>query len=146
MANKPLWFTFKVYLSFLSQQVSVCFESTFWLLVAQASNTERQVLGKRKDSFTEEASSPREKVDSCSQRTSSPLLIRGWELLEGNIRGAQWNLQGYVYTPAHSGLTVFLKLVMQWSDRHHLNCFQYTYSSVPRFQCLFPFPWVQLSV
>ena len=29
-------------------------------------------------------------------------------------------------------LTVILKLVMWWSDQRHLDCFKYSYSSVPR--------------
>ena len=87
MANKPLWSTRKVYLSFLSQQVSVCFESMFWLLVAQEYNTERQVLRKRKQLFRGSQQSQRE-GGLMSQRTNSFLLIRGWELLKGKIRGA----------------------------------------------------------
>lgn len=45
------------------------------LLVAQESNTERQVWGKWKDSFIEEAINPREKGDSCP-KPNSPLLMR----------------------------------------------------------------------
>lgn len=33
---------------------------------------------------------------------------------------------------SQSAPTVILKLVMQWSAQHHLDCFKYTQSSVPR--------------
>lgn len=75
---------------------SICYWTQVQLFIAQEPNTKRQVLGKRKDTFIEEASNPGEKVDSCPKEPIPPLLIRGWELLKGNIRGAQWNLQGYV--------------------------------------------------
>ena len=42
-----------------------CYLTQVWLLVAQEYNTERQVVGKRQDSFVEEASNPGMKVDSC---------------------------------------------------------------------------------
>ena len=49
-----------------------CFWTQVWLLVTQESNTERQVLGKRKDSFIEEARNPREKVGSCPKELTPP--------------------------------------------------------------------------
>ena len=36
---------------------------------------------------------------------------------------------------AQSALTVMLKLEMQWSDQHHLDCFKYSSSSVPGLVC-----------
>ena len=42
-----------------------CYQTQVQLLAVQESNTERQVLGKRKDSFIEETGNPGEKVDSC---------------------------------------------------------------------------------
>lgn len=41
------------------------------LLVAQESGTERHVVGKRRDSFIEEAGNPGEKVDSCPKAPTS---------------------------------------------------------------------------
>lgn len=46
------------------------------------------MLGKRKDIFIEEASSPGEKVDSCPQ-TDFPLSIREQEISKGSFRGTQ---------------------------------------------------------
>ena len=41
------------------------YQTQVQLFVAQEINIERQVLGKRKDSFLEEASNSEKKVDSC---------------------------------------------------------------------------------
>ena len=49
-----------------------CSWTQVWLLVIQESNTERQVLGKRKDSFIEEAHNPGEKVGSCPKELTPP--------------------------------------------------------------------------
>ena len=36
---------------------------------------------------------------------------------------------------AQSAVTVILKLVMQWSDQCHLDCFKYSYALVPGSVC-----------
>ena len=43
------------------------YQAQVQLCVAQEINIERHVLGKRKDSFLEEASNPGKKVDSCPE-------------------------------------------------------------------------------
>ena len=55
-----------------------------------------------------------------SQRTNSPLSIRGQELLKGTFRGAQAGVGGATCRTAQSALTVILKLVMLWSDQCYL--------------------------
>ena len=34
--------------------------------------------------------------------------------------------EGAIGRNSRSALTVILKLVMQWSDEHHLDCFKYS--------------------
>lgn len=49
----------------LGKSASYCYQTWVQLLVTQESDTERQVLSKRKESFTEEAGNPGYKVDLC---------------------------------------------------------------------------------
>ena len=62
-----------------------CYLTQVGLLIAQESNTERQILGKRKDSFIEKAGNPREKADSCP-RDSSPHCNQGATVFKGGIQ------------------------------------------------------------
>ena len=75
------------------------------------------MLGKRKDIFIEEASSPGEKVDSCPQ-TDFPLLIREQEISKGSFRGTQ--VEEWLQAEQQSAPTVILKLIMRSSDQGHL--------------------------
>ena len=49
----------------LGKSASYCYQAWVQLLVTQESNTKRRVLGKRKESFTEDAGIPGYKVDLC---------------------------------------------------------------------------------
>ena len=58
-------------MTFILLSNSYCYQTQVQLLAAQESNTERQVLGKRKDGFTEEAGNPGEMVDSRPKEPAS---------------------------------------------------------------------------
>lgn len=62
-----------------------CYLTQVWLLITQESNTERQILGKRKDNFIEKAGNPREKVDSCPKE-SSPHWNQRARVFKGEIQ------------------------------------------------------------
>ena len=53
------------------------------------------MLGKRKDTFTGEASNPGEKVDSYLKEPT-PLVHQEEELLKGNFKGAQAGVGVYM--------------------------------------------------
>ena len=52
-------------------------ELNIWLPITQESNTERQVLCKRKESFSKEAGNPGEKADSHSKESIPHCQWRG---------------------------------------------------------------------
>ena len=65
---------------------SICYWAQVQLFIAQEPNTKRQVLGKRKDTFTEEASNPGEKVDSCPKEPT-PSCPPGGRVFKGKFQG-----------------------------------------------------------
>ena len=58
------------------------------LLVTQESNVERQVSGKRKENFMEEAGSPGEKVGSCPKEPTPPCWSVG-RAFKGEVQGCR---------------------------------------------------------
>ena len=83
------------------------------MLVAQESNTERQVLDRRKDNFIEKRDNPGEKVDLCSKETT-PHCQQGTrdskEVFQGCVGGGRWLFVEIV----QSALIVILKLVITY--------------------------------
>ena len=64
---------------------------------------------------------PGGKEDSCPKAGSPPLTIGGKSFYRRRERAET----------AQAALTGILKLVMQWSDQWHLDCFKYSESLVP---------------
>ena len=62
-----------------------CCWTQVWLPVTQESNTEREVLGKRKERFIEDVSNPGKKVHSCPKEPTPPVLF--WDYLGKRRRG-----------------------------------------------------------
>ena len=86
--------------------------------MAQESNTERQVLAERKDSFTGEASYPVEKLDARPQEPTSHCGSGGKGFLKGGFQGCGGRGGGCVRS-------IILKLVVQLPDQHHPDRFGY---------------------
>ena len=63
-----------------------------------------------------------EKADSCP-KAKSPPANQGARAFKGEFQG--W-LEWVTCRTAQSALTIILKLVMQWSDQCHLDCFKYS--------------------
>ena len=81
------------------------------MLVAQESNTERQVLDRRKDNFIEKGDNPGEKVDLCSKETTPHCQQRTRdfkEVFQGCV-GGERRLHAET---SQSALTIILKLVI----------------------------------
>ena len=105
------------------------FRTQVWQLAARKLTFKRQVLVAKENLLYSGGQQPGEKVDSCP-KAYSPLLIRRQELLKGSFRGAlrRW---GATCRAARSAPTVILKLVMRWSDQHHLDCSKCNEPSIP---------------
>ena len=54
---------------------------------------------------------------------------------KGAFQGWIGGRRGLYAETALSALTVILNSVIQWSDQHHLDCFEYSQSLVPRSIC-----------
>ena len=79
-------------------------------------------LVERKFCFILEASNwGGERMDLCPKATSPPLTISVQDLLKGSFRGV-WMEGGLHAETAQLALTLTLKLVMRWSEQHHLDC------------------------
>ena len=59
-------------------------------------------------------------------KSQLPLLSRGQELLKWSFSGLYRQRKGAMYRTVQSALTVILKLVMQYSDQHNVDCFKYS--------------------
>ena len=81
------------------------------MLVAQESNTERQVLDRRKDNFIEKGDNPGEKVDSCPKETT-PHCQQGTRDFKEVFPGCVGRERRLHAEAAQSALTVVLKLVI----------------------------------
>ena len=93
------------------------------MLVAQESDTERQELGKRKDSFIEEPAMLGRR-QSHVPKNQLPLVGQGQELLKGSFKG-MWgggSVQNSTGSPDHRLDTAH----RWWSDQHHLDRFKYS--------------------
>ena len=77
----------------------MCYLTQVLLLLTQESNTEAQMLGKRKDNFIEGASNPGEEVDSCPKELTSHCQsgarvfkgVHRWELGRRVLHAEQYN-------------------------------------------------------
>ena len=107
---------------------SICYWTQVQLFIAQESNTKRQVLGKRKDTFIEGASNPGEKVDSCHKEPTPSCPPGGSFQREISRVYRQW--LGFKCRIPKLALMVILKLVTWWSDQCHLDCFKCNSPSV----------------
>ena len=107
-----------------------CCQTQVWLLVAQESNTEKQILAKRKHSFLRKLA----------------ILGRGWnqvpknqlhnprvKLLK-NFRDIQAEAGGYVQNSTVNSGNHF-EMGLWWSDQQHMDCSKYNSSLVPGFVC-----------
>ena len=87
-----------------------------------------------------------QKRDLAAHRSRAGM--RGWGLGEGEVCGSRLLSrgqpggksfyrcrEGLCAERAQAALTVILKLVTWSSDKHHLDCFKYSYSSVPELVC-----------
>ena len=122
---------------------SICYWTQVQLFIAQESNTKRQVLGKRKDTFIEGASNPGEKVDSCHKEPTPSCPPGGSFQREISRVYRQW--LGFKCRIPKLALMVILKLVTWWSDQCHLDCLNYSSSIFSSRINFFLFLWGQPS-
>ena len=86
------------------------------------------MLGKRKDSFVEEASSLGKRETPVPKKQLPPPCCSG----AGALKGECWG-RGARAEIAQSALTVLLKLIVPWSDQCYTGWFKY--SSIPEAVC-----------
>ena len=72
---------------------------------AEGSNAKRQMLGKRKGSFTEEAGSPGEKGNSCPREPAPQLPVRGQAIFR-DCSGCTGRARGLKVDATESVLTL----------------------------------------
>ena len=66
-----------------------------------------------------------EKADLCP-KANHPSIDQGTRAFKGEFQGYIDGGKGLHTETAASAVTVILKLVMQWSDQHPVNCFTYS--------------------
>ena len=65
-----------------------------------------------------------EKADLCP-KANHPSIDQGTRAFKGEFQGCMVKGKGLHSETKQSALTDILKLVMQWSDQHHLDYFKY---------------------
>lgn len=79
-------------------------------------------------------------ADLCPKTAKAPLTISGQEAFKRGSQGCIGGGRGAIHAEtAQSTLTVFLKLLMQWSAQCPLHCFKYSKSSSPESVCSYSF-------
>ena len=72
------------------------------------------------------------------ERTSKgqlPIVSQWAGAFKGGFQGCKGGGRRLHAETAQSALTLILKLVMWWSDQHHLDCFKYSWSPVSGWVC-----------
>ena len=96
-------------------------------LAARPSKANKEArLVEKKVSFISEAGNLWGRADSVQRLTPPPPTDNQWtRAFKGEFQGCTSRERGLQAETAQTALTVILKLVMQWSDQRHLDCFKY---------------------
>ena len=102
-------------------------------LLLESQYLKKRCLQERKVCFIQENNSLGRKQTLCP-KANSLLTDQGEEILMRSFRGISGG-RGLHAETSQSACTIILKLVIQWSDQCHLDCFKYSQSSVPGLVC-----------